>query len=277
MNRSGIPYFDLAWNPFGFGCSKSCDGCWAKAMAGRMKCPKCRAFEPHFHAERLDAPPRRKKPTVIGVQFTGELFDKEQYGTNIWTCFHAMCVADWHQYIILTQQPEQLRRYTRTYYPEWLQADHIFWGVTVRNQAEADDRIPRMLDAGLKHVWVSYEPALGPVDFAEYLPTWEYCYDDPVTGETYRYAKVRFAAGEYMEQVDDEPHIGGVIVGCDNRKSAPFKLQWAESVVEPCRVAGVPVYVKQIRLKPGGKLLRELAEFPEHLQVRQLPWRKETP
>ena len=63
-----------------------------------------------------------------------------------------------------------------------------------------------------------------------------------------------------------------VVVGCEsgpNRR--PCKLEWVERIVEQCRIAGVPVFVKQICL-PNGTFTNKIEEFPEHLRIRQVPW-----
>ena len=46
------------WNPF-VGCRFNCSYCWARRMAKRLKCEKCRHFIPHFHPERLNKIPKR--------------------------------------------------------------------------------------------------------------------------------------------------------------------------------------------------------------------------
>lgn len=73
MNKTGIPYLDYVVNPGGYGCSKGCDGCWARRDALRrgkaIGCKQCENFEVHFHPKRLGEPAKRKKPAVIGVQF----------------------------------------------------------------------------------------------------------------------------------------------------------------------------------------------------------------
>jgi hypothetical protein len=43
-----------------------------------------------------------------------------------------------------------------------------------------------------------------------------------------------------------------------------------ESVVDQCRSAGVPVFVKQLDL--DGKCVTDIGQFPEHLRIRQVPW-----
>lgn len=41
-------------------------------------------------------------------------------------------------------------------------------------------------------------------------------------------------------------------------------------LIHQCRCAGVPVFVKQLDL--NGKCERDIAKFPKHLQIRQVPW-----
>jgi protein gp37 len=44
---------------------------------------------------------------------------------------------------------------------------NVFLGVSVENQATADERIPHLLATPAAVRFVSYEPALGPVSFFE--------------------------------------------------------------------------------------------------------------
>ena len=62
-----------------------------------------------------------------------------------------------------------------------------------------------------------------------------------------------------------------LVVGCEsgpNRR--PCKIEWVESIVEQCRSASVPVFVKQLDI--GGKCVTDISKFPAHLQIRQVPW-----
>jgi len=58
------------WNPFA-GCSFNCSYCWARRVAKRLRCEKCREFVPHVHLERLN-------PRLVpkdGVVFVGDMGD----------------------------------------------------------------------------------------------------------------------------------------------------------------------------------------------------------
>ena len=53
--------------------------------------------------------------------------------------------------------------------------------------------------------------------------------------------------------------------GCDRC----WHLPMARSLVEQCKAAGVACYVKQLDI--GGKVVHDMAAFPEDLRVRQFP------
>ena len=63
-------------------------------------------------------------------------------------------------------------------------------------------------------------------------------------------------------------------------KARPFHLEWAKELRDACAEAGVPYFLKQLGSNPlsNGERLTlddghggDWAEWPEHLQVRQMP------
>lgn len=105
--------------------------------------------------------------------------------------------------------------------------DNVRLLITVCNQEEADRDIPKLLALPCKN-GISYEPALGPVDWWPWMPeTW-------------------MPEGRGLEWI---------IVGGESNQpghpARPFNVQWARSTIEQCKAAGVPVFVKQL-----GSLVR---------------------
>ena len=248
MNKTGIPYLEYGWNPCGFGCSKGCPTCWAASMAKRFSgnknfCPDCAKFEVHFHPERLSEPAKLKKPAVIGVQFTGDLFDPLRMFGEVEDVMRAAHIAPQHQYVFLTQRPDVLAmslHFMDRTIGQVAPPENWFFGVTVRNQAQLgalEEELTRC--EPIHHLWLSVEPMQDPMGIVRFLQSVEVC---------------------------------GVVIGADNRPSVPFDVAWAVDLVAQIREESpaTKIYVKQLRI--NGKLEHDVAEFPESLRLRELPW-----
>jgi len=75
---------------------------------------------------------------------------------------------------------------------------------------------------------------------------------------------------------DTENKIDWVIVGAESGPHARLcRPEWIESIVDQCRAADVPVFVKQVnpprRININGKVSKNMAEWPESVRVRQIP------
>ena len=158
-------------------------------------------------------------------------------------------------------QPAQLAK--RWVWPGW-PLPNVSLGVSVENQATADERIPWLLQTPAAVRFVSYEPALGTVDFRPYMPkrVW---HDLPSW---------------------QEPAINWLICGGESGpQSRPCDAQWLRSVVQQCQQAGVPCFVKQLGAHAyqsarhegsTGYMLQlqdrkgaDPTEWPEDLRVQQ--------
>lgn len=123
---------------------------------------------------------------------------------------------------------------------------HITLLISVENQAAADLRIPQLLKIPAACRGLSLEPLLGDVKIN---PTDLYAFNGS----------------------QPKPRISWFIIGCEsgyNRRDC--NLRWVESLVEQGRAAGVATFVKQIQ-DSDGIVCKDIAEFPEHLQIQQWP------
>jgi protein gp37 len=132
---------------------------------------------------------------------------------------------------------------------------NVWLGTSVEDQRAADERIPHLLQTPAAVRFLSVEPLLGPVDL-------------------------------------DAPGYDWVIVGGESGPGArPCDVAWIRSIVEQCKAAGVPAFVKQMGARlieadgcgmhrlPDGRYRIPLrdpkggdpAEWPEDLRVRQFP------
>ena len=156
-----------------------------------------------------------------------------------------------HQFFILTKQAKRMAEIvTKIYQLEamghakgfW---DHVWHGVSCCTQPDLDRMASDLLRIPGKK-WISLEPMMEAINLSECLPI------------------------ETIGGVEFESWPSWIVCGChSNPRRYPCKLEWVESVVDQCKAAGVPVYVKQIEI--NGKCVRDIERFPKHLQVREMP------
>lgn len=186
MNKTGIEYADYSWNPVP-GCSKvseACVDCWAETMAVRLKAMGQHAYDELTDdkgrwtgksvmlQERLPEPLKVRKPARIVVNFMGDLFHKNVTSRFLNSVFEVMELARQHTFFVLTKRPDRAAAYLageeNGHYIDAL--DHVKIGTTVENQRRADERqgsMWRISNLGWD-TWVSYEPALGAVEWHEW-------------------------------------------------------------------------------------------------------------
>ncbi len=264
-DQTAISYLDATWNPT-TGCtpvSAGCVNCWAKRMAERMwptqyvgagtypwrgkdhpwvhpPHERGRTFaDVMCHEDRLSVPLHWRKPRRIGVSFMGDLFHQAVPDWFIARVFATMNEADQHTYLLLTKRPERMLAFSRecaslASVPGSWPMPNVWVGASVENQAAADQRIPLLLQTPAARRWISVEPMLGPVDLLRWLPI------RPMTVPQ-RYERVSGAA----------PEVDWVVAGGESGPHArPADVAWFRSIVEQCKAAGVPCYVKQVGSSP---------------------------
>lgn len=128
---------------------------------------------------------------------------------------------------------------------------NVWIGTSVENQQAADERIPHLLKCPAAVRFLSLEPLLGPVNLAV-----AHLDGDAPSAGTLRWT------GEGVG-------IDWVVVGGESGpRHRPMEVAWADSLVERCKAAGVPVWVKQDSGKKPGQRGRlslpvwETKEFP---------------
>jgi protein gp37 len=271
-----IEWTDEAWNPV-TGCNKvsqGCKYCYAETIANRFW--GARKFtDVRCHPERLDKPLHWKKPRRIFVNSMSDLFHPDVPFEFILHVFEVTVNAKQHTFQILTKRPERMVEFFK-----WLDepqnepagaifttgwpVPNVWLGVSVEDQSN-DWRIEYLLDTPAAVRFVSYEPALGPLDLnvKHALPCpcckdsgWgKYRVRDLITGRS------EIASG-YDAVCDDcgasgvgAPRIDWVIAGCESGpKARPAELDWFRSLRDQCVDAGVPFFLKQMVV--DGKLTK---------------------
>jgi protein gp37 len=163
-------------------------------------------FEPTFHRYRLDEPEKVKKPSIIGVVYMGDLFGEWVPDEWIQEVFTTCEAAPWHKYMFLTKNFLKASNYR---YPNnwWI-------GRTITNKEDSSKLCngdPWNIDGTHRaNHFISIEPLLGD---AEYLKYYLYSFK-------------------------------WVIIGQQTNPNKPPEPQWVQSIIDQCRAANVPVFVK---------------------------------
>jgi protein gp37 len=198
---TGIQWTDSTWNPIR-GCSRvseGCRNCYAEKVAGRFSGPglayhglatfkggearwtgEVRLIERH-----LRDPLSWKAPRKIFVNSMSDLFHPGVSDEWLAEIFDVMARAPQHTYQILTKRPDRMldalkaasapevvASFAQTYGQPWPPPNWIF-GVSIEDQATATYRLPILAKCNCAQTMVSYEPAIGPVEFGLALPKQE--------------------------------------------------------------------------------------------------------
>lgn len=291
---TGIQWTDRTWNPTR-GCrrtSPGCLNCYAERVAARFSGPG-HAYEglitlsangPRWNGSArviegaLREPLSWRKPQRVFVDSMSDLFYEQFSDDDISRIFAVMGNAPQHTFQVLTKRTERLLRWSKNNGPFGTNvraaafkmglSDSLRWplpnvwiGASVEDQKHATRRIGDLVRVAAAVRFLSYEPALGPVDFSlnGILPRdWAPGYH-PVSN-----------------------FIHWIIVGGESGSGArPFDIEWARSAIAQGKQAGVPIFVKQLGSHPFAENktflhLRDLKggdwnEWPPDLRIRLMP------
>ncbi len=300
---SKIEWTDATWNPV-VGCTKvspGCQHCYAEKMGARLAAMACSTkrknppsesalaytkaikmwFDPKTEKSfwrdwsgktvciesALEIPLHWRKSRMIFVCSMGDLpLAPYEFFVKVMTVIK-QCPQ--HTFQILTKRPEMLLQHCTSLYEHGSPPDNLWLGATVCNQPEADKKIPILLQIPAAVRFVSIELMLGAMDIRQYLKAW---------GDPFK-----------EDRVTTNAPLNWVILGGESGPGArPCKLEWVRSVVNQCRTASVPVFVKQLRMtgcrkcgfdpcthlhghRPKEFLIKDINQFPEDLRIRQYP------
>ena len=240
----------------------------SKRLAGRFGYPADDPFTPTFHPERLDKPLHWRKPRRIFVCSMSDLFHEAFTDEDIADVMLRTIQAHQHTYVILTKRPERMREWfamwTHDERGELTYAPTNLWlGVTVENQARADERIPVLLDTPAAVRFVCCEPLLGAVD----LRMLHYQGITNIDALEGRHGVIQPGAGHCAK-------LDWVIVGGENGPGArPMEPGWLTNIGRQCKAAGVPLWVKGVGsgFRVGDCPIHDLVDLVEFQNLRELP------
>ena len=239
-----IEWCDEVWNPV-TGCSKISPGCehcyaerMAKRLAGRCGYRKRYPFRVTVHKNRMELPLHWKKPRRVFVNSMGDLFHPDVSWEVIDKIYGTMWKASLHRFMILTKRPGKMLEYMvapplASNAPGLKAMPHLWLGVTVENQEQAEKRIPVLLQIPAEKRFVSVEPMLGPVDLTGLKPS-------GITN-----LDALFGLHGVGVPSHDCEKIDWVICGGETGSGArPMQKDWVLNLRDQCVAAGVPFFFK---------------------------------
>lgn len=175
------------WQPVS-GCSpvsEGCRNCFAARMAAtRLKHhPRYAGLatiengkarwtgEVRLNRDVLGQPLHWKKPRRVFVCSMSDLFHEDVPFEFVDNVFNVMETAGQHTFQLLTKQPKRVLKYCQYHRPAgvrgWMPPlPNVHLGVSVENQSAADARREYLRQCPAAIKFISYEPTLGPVDWA---------------------------------------------------------------------------------------------------------------
>lgn len=229
-----------------------------------------------FNEQWLDQPLRWKRPRRIFVCAHGDLFHESVPDEWIDKVFAVMALAPQHTFQVLTKRPERMLRYMThwpdaagrfhhvAYQAEKMRPDlpvgmpdgwrwqlqkrwplpNVWLGVSVEDQAAADERIPQLLQTPAAVRWISAEPLLGPINLNTTPPR---AGSRPINGFTVADISgclPRWQAEPMRAKLRDG--LDWVVAGGESGHGArPMHPDWARSLRDQCAAAGVAFLFKQ--------------------------------
>jgi len=232
MNRQGerkIDYLDYTWSPI-TGCLHGCEYCYMHRMAKRF--PQI-SMEPAYHPERLLELLKVKKPAIIGVSFSGDMWGNWVPPKWADEVINICKQAYWHKFLFLTKNPVR--------YEEFKMPENCWCGTSVScgyfiDHYFEDLRVSQLWDfAPEGRRFLSLEPfvCLTSTDADILVFSWLYT-------------------------------VNWVIVGGLTGKGARrCDMGDLESIIENCRDAEVPLFIKNNAGYP-----EKIQEYPEDLILK---------
>jgi len=294
-DKTGIDWTDATWNPIvGCSIvSPGCTNCYAMKQAHRLLDRPGSHYEGTTKQSNGGAvwtgkigvapdhifyqPLRWQRPRNIFVNSMGDVFHDQIPDELIDRVFGVMALARQHTFQLLTKRSARMRDYMNNTTlagrifcavqdvaalmgmkgPERivLPTPNVWLGVSVEDQARADERIPHLIETPAEVRFLSCEPLIGPVDLSPFL-------GDP-RKQFYNPGDREHPARSTRYEYPFLSHKDWIICGGESGQNArDMNPDWARKMRDDCKAAAVPFFMKQMAHK---------AEIPADLFVREWP------
>jgi protein gp37 len=201
--------------------------------------------------ERLKEPLAKKKPTVYFVDSMSDLFHKDVSFNFQYKVFEVMLLTPQHTYQVLTKRPEIARKriqdiwfHLKRNYPNIeFPLKNVWGGTSCEDQKTLNSRMPHHLETPWHLHFLSYEPAIGPIDLLK-IDSQGLGYMDIFAEKEFAYLSSLFLPGN----PNFKYQLSWVICGGESgtgKLIQPMKPAWARKVRDDCKKTGTAFFFKQ--------------------------------
>ncbi|RJP45483.1 phage Gp37/Gp68 family protein [Candidatus Parcubacteria bacterium] len=256
--------------------------------------------EVYLDKKTLLAPLKWRAPRGVFVCSMTDIFGDWVPDEWLDRIFAVMALCPQHRFLLLTKRPERMRDYIGARAGDWMivlpeafppgalpitkhqviarigvttpehralydveaarwPLPNVWLGVTAEDQPRADERIPELLATPAAVRFVSVEPLLGAIDFnalaegAENLNALTGLRENPFSDIVTRRIGTK---------------LDWIICGGESGHNArPMHPDWARSLRDQCKAAGVAFFMKQM----SGKTKAERSAIPDDMQIKEFP------
>lgn len=264
-----IEWCDETINPF-IGCSKcstGCNSCYAERIAARMvHNPKiAHLYENtvedgrwtghiNYNLKSLEKIASFRKPRKIFIGSMSDIFHENVSQYMFEKVFRYISSFQQHTFILLTKRPDIMKKrmedlfmlykakkldFNSPFY-HW-PLKNLWLGVTVCNQLEAEEKIPKLLTIPAAIRFVSIEPMVEAIDliqldcFSCYPPFGRFTFD----------CLRGISKGKFIINYN-ENKLDWVIVGGETGPNArPMNPEWVYSIRDQCVSTNTPFFFKR--------------------------------
>jgi protein gp37 len=209
--------------------SEGCRNCYAATLNGRFgtkldytaaNAKKVEFVLDEKELERWQKLPKDQAKNKVFVCDMTDIFQEDVPDWMIERVFQAMRTAPWWTFQVLTKRPKRMK-ISMSAFPQKYVPLNVWLGVSAENQSAANQRVPLLQATNAAVRFISYEPALGPVDFEPFL-----------------------------RDADEFPRVTGrihlIIAGGESGSAArPAHPDWFRRVRDLCTARGVAFHFKQ--------------------------------
>ena len=251
MSKSKIEWTDSTW-PVVTGCTHAgtpgCDMCYAARMAAtRLRDhPRYKGLATFHNGKArwtgkinlnhdvLEQPLHWRKPRMVFIASMSDLFHPDVPWDFVWQVIEVIRQCPQHTFQILTKRPGMMAGFFRLIATNLWPLSNLWLGTSVENQAAADERREYLKQCPAAVKFVSYEPALGPINWTGW---------------------------EFVSQI-----ISGGESGLGARPSHP---DWHRATRDFCQANGIAYFMKQwgVWLPFGQKHVAWNAKSAEYFQI----------